>query len=260
MSVVPITADWQALVAAASAPYRRSGRFAWYFARGKLRWDPVFGHLLARGVIAPRSRVLDVGCGQGLLASLVAAAAAAARQGRWPSGWSEAPVDVRVSGIELAARDVARARAALGDGADVVCADMRTATFAAVDVVVILDVLHYVNLAEQDAVLVRARAALPVGGRLVLRVGDAAIRRAFAASSWVDRLVTLARGRGFRRPTGRTLAAWQARLEALGFAVASEPMHGRASANVLLVATVGAAAPRTSDVGLPQSSRQDAQR
>ena len=116
---------WRALVAAASAPYQRSGRFAWHFARGKLRWDPVFGHLLARGVIAPRSRVLDIGCGQGLLASLLAAAAAAASQGRWPSGWAAPPIDVRVSGIELQARDVARARDALGDSADIVCADMR---------------------------------------------------------------------------------------------------------------------------------------
>ena len=75
--------------------------------------------------------------------------------------------------------------------------------------------------------LARVRAALADGGRLVLRVGDAASRRRFAASSWVDRLVTLARGQGFGRPAGRTLAAWQARLRALGFAVASEPMHAR---------------------------------
>ena len=59
--------------------------------------------------------------------------------------------------------------------------------------------------------LARVRAALPVGGRLVLRVGDAAARRGFAASSWVDRVVTLARGQGFGRHAGRTLAAWHER-------------------------------------------------
>jgi len=229
---------WRALVAAASKPYQRAGRFAWHFARGKLRWDPVFGHLLARGLIAPRTRVLDIGCGQGLLASLLAAAAQAAREGRWPSGWAEPPVDVRVSGIDLLRRDVERARDALGDGIDIVCADMRTAAFPAVDAVVILDVLHYVSIVEQDAVLERVRAALPLGGRLVLRIGDAAARRRFAVTTWVDRCVTLGRGQGFGRFAGRTLAAWQARLEELGFAVVSAPMHGSTPfANVLLVAT-----------------------
>ena len=68
--------------------------------------------------------------------------------------------------------------------------------------------------------LARVRAALPPGGRLVLRVGDAASRRGFAVSRWVDRLVVFVRGHGFAPLAGRTLAAWRARLEALGFAVA----------------------------------------
>ena len=109
MSSADAAVEWRELVAAASEPYQRAGRFAWHFARGKLRWDPVFSHLLARGLIAPRTRVLDIGCGQGLLASLLAAAAQAAREGRWPSDWAEAPIDVRVSGIDLLERDVERA-------------------------------------------------------------------------------------------------------------------------------------------------------
>ena len=243
MSGADAAVAWRALVTAASDPYQRAGRFAWHFARGKLRWDPVFGHLLARGLIVPRSRVLDIGCGQGLLASLVAAAAKVARQGLWPSDWAEAPVDVRISGLEVLARDVERARHALGAGIDIVCADMRTIAFAGVDTVVILDVLHYVSIAEQDAVLERVRAALPIGGRLVLRIGDAAARRRFAVTTWVDRCVTLARGQGFSRHAGRTLAAWQARLAELGFTVASQPMQGGTPfANVLLVGTVERAA------------------
>ena len=249
MSSADAAVEFRALVAAASEPYQRAGKFAWHFARGKLRWDPVFSHLLARGLIAPRTRVLDIGCGQGLLASLLAAAAQAAREGRWPSDWAEAPIDVRVSGIDLLERDVERARHALGDGIDIVCGDMRTTAFAAVDAVVILDVLHYVGIADQDAVLARVRAALPIGGRLVMRIGDASARRGFVASEWVDRFVKLARGQGFGRQTGRTLAAWQARLAELGFAVTSEPMHrGTPFANILLFATVERApsAPGTS--------------
>ena len=238
MSAVDAVATWRSLVGEASAPYRRSGRFAWHFARGKLRWDPVFVHLLSRGVIAPRTRVLDIGCGQGLLASLLGAAARVARDGRWPSGWAEPPLDVRVRGIELQRRNVERARDALGDAAEIVCADMRSAPFAEADTVVILDVLHYVSEPEQDAVLARVRAALPPGGRLLMRIGDASSRAGFAASRWVDRVVTFVRGRGFAPLAGRTLAAWHARLEQLGFAVASEPMHaGTPFANVLIVAT-----------------------
>ena len=230
---------WAGLVSAASAPYARSGHFAWHFARGKLRWDPVFRHLIDRGLIAPRSRVLDIGCGQGLLASLLIAAGSVAGRGAWPVAWGDAPVGAHVTGIELMPRDVERARAALGDAADVLCADMRQTPFPGADIVVMLDVLHYIGLHEQDEVLGRARAALVDGGRIVLRVGDSASRVGFTASHWVDRAVMLLRGRGTRAPTGRTRAEWRSRLVALGFEIASETVHrGTTFANVLFVATL----------------------
>ena len=230
---------WRSLCDSASAPYKRAGRFAWHFARGKLRWDPVFGHLVAAGLIAPGARVLDIGCGQGLLASLVRAAGHAAQSGHWPSEWAAAPTGARVTGIELMPREVARARDALGDSAEFVCADMRSAAFPEADAVVILDVLHYVPIDAQDAILARVRTALGGGGRLVLRVGDAAAQRRFASSQWVDRVVTLARGQPVRPRHGRTLAEWTRRLGELGFAVSSRPMHaGTPFANVLLVGTL----------------------
>jgi SAM-dependent methyltransferase len=236
MSNASPAAHWRSLVDAASAPYRQAGRFAWHFARGKLSWDPVFVHLVERGLIAPRARVLDIGCGQGLLASLVDAAGAAEREGRWSSAWAAAPAGARVTGIELMERDVARARRALGDRAQFVCGDMRTADFPPADAVVILDVLHYISVAEQDAVLERVRAALDGGGRLILRVGDAAARNRFRTSQWVDRIVTSVRGHRVPPRFGRPLAAWTARRGALGFSVTSLPMHaGTPFANILLV-------------------------
>lgn len=242
MAPTPSRAEWRPLVDAASEPYRRAGRFAWHFARGKLSRDPVFRHLLGNGLIAPRSRVLDIGCGQGLLASLLLSAAALQRDGRWPSGWPAAPADAQVTGIELMARDVERARAALGERATLICGDMRRTAFPSADAVIILDVLHYVPLPDQDEVLTRVRAALHGGGRLLLRVGDAAARRGFLVSQWVDRVVTFVRGHRVVPTYGRPLAAWIARLEGLGFQVRSEPMsQGTPFANVLLVASVGAA-------------------
>ena len=133
-------------------------------------------------------------------------------------------------------RDVARARDALGDRAQFVCADMRTAAFPRSDAVVILDVLHYISVAEQDVVLARVRGALGARGRLILRVGDAAARRGFATSQWVDRVVTFVRGHRVRPQFGRPLADWKDRLRQLGFTVTSLPMHaGTPFANILLV-------------------------
>lgn len=232
-------AAWRELLVRASAPYRGAGRFAWHFARGKLGMDPVFRHLLGAGLIAPGARVLDIGCGQGLLASLLRASGDMAQASAWPGCWPPAPAGTRVTGIELMPRDVQRARAALGDAPDArfVCGDMRSAEFPASDAVVILDVLHYVPHAEQDAVLRRVHDALVPGGRLLLRVGDAGARRGFAISQWVDRLVTRVRGHAVPPTYGRPLAGWIAQLQALGLRVDPRPMSaGTPFANVLLVA------------------------
>ena len=235
---------WPAVLDAASEPYRSAGRFAWGFARGKLGRDPVFRHLLRTGLIAPNARVLDIGCGQGLLASLLRESAALAAAGRWPSDWAAPPSGARVIGIELMQRDVDRARAALGTAAEFVCGDMRTTPFPPVDTVVILDVLHYITVPEQDAVLERVRAALGRGGTLLLRVGDAASTRGFRISQWVDAVVTFVRGHRVVPQFGRPLSAWIAQLESLGFSVSPAPMsEGTPFANVLLVARVDGAAP-----------------
>ena len=114
---------------------------------------------------------------------------------------------------------------------------MRTTAFPDCDVVVILDVLHYIDHAEQDRVLERVHAALSPSGRLLLRVGDAQERRGYAISQWVDRIVTFVRGHRVPPTFGRPLAQWVARLTSLGFDVERRPMsQGTPFANVLLVA------------------------
>ena len=242
----PPAKQWLRRVAlAAAVPYRPAGHYAWRFARGKLAGDPAFAGLLQRGLIPAGARILDLGCGMGLLAAWLRAALALHAAGDWPAGWPAPPGAVRMRGIELRARDVTLARAALGRSADPACAfeqgDIRSADFGRADAVVILDVLHYLDPAAQDAVLARVRAALTAGGVLLLRVGDAGTGLRYRFSAWVDRLVARARGQHGMRLHGRPLAAWVGALQTLGFAVDAIPMSaGTLFANVLLVGRVAA--------------------
>ena len=225
----------------ATAPYRPAGKFALNFARGKLGRDPAFANLLQRGLIPPRARVLDIGCGQGVLAALLGSLTGdSAAERAWPADWAPPPSGAQVHGIELMPRDVERARQALdhlGERARFTLGNMCSTEFTTADVVVILDVLHYVNYEAQEDVLRRVKAALAPGGVLLLRVGDAAAGLPFKISNWVDAAVFFLRGHSSLRLYCRPLSEWQALLQKLGFAVEALPMHaGTPFANILLVA------------------------
>lgn len=218
--------------------YRPAGRTACYFARGKLRRDPVFAALLARGLIPDGARLLDLGCGQGLLAAWLDAASAMHRGGQWPESWPPPPRLSAFRGIELMPRYVERARRALGALAQVECADMRSAAYGEADVVVVLDVLHYLDPSAQAEVLQRVRASIGSAGTLLLRVGNAAGGWRFNLSRWIDAAVLYLRGHRHGRLYCRTLPAWSAILESSGFTARAIPMSaGTPFANVLLVAT-----------------------
>ena len=227
------------LLDSACEPYRRAGRFAYHFARGKLGSDPVFRAILEDGLLTDRSRVLDLGCGQGLLAAWLSAAKRSFDAGRWPAGWPSAPRVLSIRGVELMASDVARAHCALGPSCAVEQGDIRSAEFGSVDAVVILDVLHYVDEAAQQSILQRVRAALPSGGLLLLRIGEADGGLRFRYSQWVDKVVMLIRGHWLVTTHCRSVAQWRELLQDCGFDVEARPMSaGTPFANVLLVARV----------------------
>jgi 2-polyprenyl-3-methyl-5-hydroxy-6-metoxy-1,4-benzoquinol methylase len=232
----------QQLVDTATAPYAHAGKFAWHFARGKLSGDPVFQEILQRGLIAPNTHVVDIGCGQGLLSAWLLAAEKAATKDAWPADWQSPPYGVTVHGIELMQSDVARANKALAKHHDrftFETGDMCTAAFGKAQTVVILDVLHYVPFSAQEDVLLRVKEALSPKGLLILRIGDASAGLGFKISNWVDNMVFMCRGHKQSRLYCRSLSDWLALLNQLGFQVESKPMsQGTPFSNVLLIASI----------------------
>ncbi|WP_299069133.1 bifunctional 2-polyprenyl-6-hydroxyphenol methylase/3-demethylubiquinol 3-O-methyltransferase UbiG [Accumulibacter sp.] len=231
----------------ASRPFRASGHFAYHYARGKLSSDCIFRELLKRGIFPAEARFLDLGCGQGSLFSWLLAARALYEKGVWPGDWAAAPKPLSLRGYELMARDVERAALAFGRPhpiVDIRQGDMRAVDFGAADVVTILDALHYLPHADQDAVIGRIRKALPSGGLFLTRVGDAGAGLPYHICNWVDHAVTFARGHRLPRLFGRKLTEWVGLLESLGFVVHSEPMSdGKPFANTMLVCRVPATSP-----------------
>lgn len=228
------------LVDQASGPYRAAGHFAYHFARGKLGTDPMFAEILRRGLFPHDADILDIGCGQGLLAAWLLAARQLYDAGDWTAHWPAPPRVRGIRGIDLLARDVTRARLAYGRQARFEEGDMRDADFGRADVVVIMDAVHYVDARAQDQILRRVRAALPSNGLFLTRVGDAGGGLRFQMSTWIDRAVAWFRGMGPLQLHCRRLSDWHQALEALGFRVETAAMNGDLPfANVMLIARLG---------------------
>jgi len=197
----------------------------------------MFSGLLEHGLIPDCKRLIDLGCGQGLLASWLLEARALYESGLWPAHWPAAPKVENIWGLELMTKDIERARAALGDRAQFELGDIRTADFGQADAAIILDVLHYIDYGSQEDVLRRVRAALPAGGTFITRIGDAAGGLPFYFSNWVDQAAFLLRGHRSYKVYCRTLSEWLDVLKRNGFEVAPLPMHkGTPFISVMLVA------------------------
>jgi len=228
------------LLDAATRPYIEAGRYAWHFARGKLRHDPVYFSLLRRGLLPDRGSLLDLGCGQGVLLSLLKAAKEQYQAGSWPRDWPPPPLNLGLRGIELSAGQVQAARHALGDSVQVDQRDLRDFDFPPCSVIVMLDVLLYLGEAEQGRVIEKAAGALEPGGLLLLREADAGAGVAFQVTKWSERIAGALRGEFGQRLHYRSAVQWIAELVGRGFAVSAEPMsEGTPFANVLFVARKG---------------------
>ncbi|MFO7178768.1 MAG: DUF2062 domain-containing protein [Pseudomonadota bacterium] len=190
----------------------------WYVAI-KLATDPVVEQGAALG---PLGDVLDVGCGRGQLGLFL----------------FELGNVSRLVGFDLDARKVEVARTAGGEDATFSSSDVAHAELPAADTVLLIDVLHYLPLAEQDALLERAARTLRPSGRLVIREveGRAGVRARITGA-----LERIAMASGYNR-TRHALAVRPSsevvsRLEALGLECERvEASSGVPFRNVLIVA------------------------
>lgn len=223
-----------ALIDETARRYVEAGPFSWEFVRGKLRYDPVYFHLLRDSRLPAEGRLCDLGCGRGIVLSLLATAREQEERGTWPEGWA-APPRLALAGIEGRRRHAEIAARALAGEGEVEHGDLRSVPLPEADLFLLLDVLHYLGATDQEDLLDRIAAALSPGGALLLRDADAGGGGRFFTTRVQERLCALARGHWRQRFRYRTAEGWMELLERRGLTATKEPMAmGTPYANVLI--------------------------
>jgi uncharacterized protein (DUF2062 family)/2-polyprenyl-3-methyl-5-hydroxy-6-metoxy-1,4-benzoquinol methylase len=198
--------------------------------RGKLVGDPVAKLVADIGGGEPNAlgTLLDVGTGRGQLALLlIELGLASSARG---IDWHEAKIAC-----------AQRAASAAGDGMAPLDAiftrgDARETPFEPADTVLLIDVLHYLTLDEQDELLARAATAVRPGGRLLVREADT--RRGWRSTMTLaeERLSTFVGIHRGERVCFRAVRDIAARLEAAGLTCTLVPAWGATPfSNVLVI-------------------------
>jgi uncharacterized protein (DUF2062 family)/SAM-dependent methyltransferase len=241
-----VSPDVAALLEAAASRFIDHGVTAWEFAHGKLRNDPVYLEVLQSGALPRAGTIVDVGCGQGLMLSLIASARDAARHNRYPPQWPPPPQDVQLIGVELRKKVAALAARALAGEATIVETDITRTPVPPCDAVLVFDVLHLLGREDQDALLLSIYSTLKSGGTLVIREADPGGGWRFTAVKIGNRLTAWSQRIWRRTFHFRTTTEWRAALEELGFAVTAPVAAGSAPfANVIIYATKRSTPPFT---------------
>jgi uncharacterized protein (DUF2062 family)/SAM-dependent methyltransferase len=206
-------------------------RSRFHYVRTKLLGDPVARLVAdvegeAEGALG---EVLDIGTGRGQLPILLVELGRAT-QARGVD-WDVEKVEAGNKAAAAGAEGGAPLAVALTQG------DARTAAYAPADTVLLIDLLHYFKVEEQDEILRRAAAAVRPGGRLLVREADTERGLRSAITLLEERVFTglrFNRGERVRFRPARELAA---RLTAAGLSCEVRPAWGKTPfSNVLIIA------------------------
>jgi uncharacterized protein (DUF2062 family)/SAM-dependent methyltransferase len=214
--------DWALVVEETGRRYMPAGIVHWEFVRGKLLHDPLYREIWSRLGTQIRGRILDLGCGRGIVLAL---ADTARRTGLPPGPARLEGVPMELIGVEVRAAAAGAARAALGDAARIEIADLSDYTPPAADVVLLFDVLHYLDAPAQERILSRVARALGPGGVLLVREPDASSGISFRISRAAERLRAVARGTWRQRFHYRSASEWTRLLGEQGLAVTQQPLN-----------------------------------
>lgn len=209
----------------------------WEFVRGKLKYDPMFWALLSSRALPAEGRLVDVGCGRGILLALLDTARKQEASLQAPPQWRPPSAGLELVGIELDPKKAAVSVKALGDAALVIEGDAAAVEMPPARAFMLLDVLHYLPAARQERLVERVARAVEPGGVVILREADAGLGWRFALTRAAERLCALARGHWRQRFHYRTAGEWSRLLEGSGLVVSARPMWaGTPYANQLIEA------------------------
>lgn len=196
-------------------------------ARARLLHDEIYPFLIEEGVLASGERVLDLGCGRGLVGVLVRLFTPASQPRRY-------------FGVDNCDRYVRAARQVLeGEpGCAVQTVDLRDFDPSPADVVVINDVLRFLPFAAQDALLRRLARALPPGARMFVREKDAAGGWRFIWSAFLDAMTIVLPGHPRHGTHYRRAGDLRNALLAAGFSVQDRTAPRAASPAFVLLEAV----------------------
>ena len=226
---------WEKLRDETARRYLDAGVGHWEFVRAKLRHDPLYREIVAAGLLPGDGRLLDLGCGRGILLALIQASIDLHARGEWDPEWSAPPQNLGLEGVEFRVSHASVARMATQGRARIAVADLAGLAILPAKAVTLLDVLHYLPAHEQENLVRRAGEALEPGGVILIREPDTALPVRFLVTRVGERLCSMMRGEWRRRLHYRSTEAWCALLERQGLSVETRPSwRNTPFANVLI--------------------------
>ena len=205
-------------------------RSRFHYVRTKLLGDPVARMIAEIAGDAPGAlgEVADIGTGRGQLPILLLELGRATRA--FGVDWDAE----KIKAATIAAADHGEERPALD--ARFVSGDAREADVPPADTVLLIDLLHYFKVDEQDRILRRAAAAVRPGGRILIREADPSRGLRSLATLIEERIFTAIRFNRGERVHFRPSLELKGILEETGLAAEVRPAWGKTPfSNVLVI-------------------------